>query len=77
MSSSNYQGNVSTTSTDTSSWNQSFNNSWTTPTCIMQHIQQYSGHCSSLVDHSRNGYNISASSSATIQHGSVIIEPYG
>ena len=76
MSSSNNGYEVSA-STSTQSWNQNYNNSWTTPTGVMQHIQQYSDYCSSLVDHSRNGYNMSASTSATIQHGRVCFDTYG
>lgn len=76
MSSYQCQSNVSAQSTGNSSWNQNFNNSWVTSNGVTRHIQQYSDYCSSQVDHSRNGYNMSASSSATISCGKVCFDTY-
>jgi len=66
----------STTSTSTP-WSQSYNNSWTQSSSTTAYIKQYSDNCSSKVDHSSNGYCIAASCSATIQHGHVSFNPYG
>ena len=76
MSSNNNSMSVNSTSSTSTPWSHSYNNSWTQSSSTTDYIKQYSDHCSSRVDHSRNGYCIAASSSATIYQGRVSFNAY-